>query len=73
MKALVAGVAWAAGKGVAASGPAALWVNGLLMASEKGVGWNQMVPFALQMEQQRLQVRAQAAAASVSQCPTVPA
>ena len=53
---MVAQTAWAMGKGVAGTGGAAMWLNGLLMASDNGLGWHQMVPFALQMEQQRLQV-----------------
>jgi hypothetical protein len=56
MRELVGSCAWAASKGVAGVGGAAVWVNGLLLASDNGVGWNQMLPYALQMEQQRLQV-----------------
>ena len=57
LQAVVAQAAWAMGKGVAGGAGAAMWLNGLLMASDGGLGWHQMVPFALQMEQQRLQVR----------------
>ena len=56
LQAVVAQAAWAMGKGVAGAGGAAVWLNGLLLASDGGLGWAQMVPFALQMEQQRLQV-----------------
>ena len=57
MQAVAAQAAWALGKGVAGGpGGAAVWLNGLLLASDGGLGWHQMVPFALQMEQQRLQV-----------------
>lgn len=53
---LVKGVASAANKGVTELG-AAVWVNGLLVTSSEGVPWEQMVPYQLQIEQQRIQAR----------------
>lgn len=52
---LVKGVAFAISKGVAGLGTA-VWVNGLLITSTEGVPWEQMIPYQLQVEQQRLQV-----------------
>ena len=37
-------------------GPAA-WLNGLLLKAEEGLAWQQLIPYNLQVEQQRLQVR----------------
>ncbi|BDA49281.1 UDP-glucose:glycoprotein glucosyltransferase 1 [Coccomyxa sp. Obi] len=51
---LVKGVAFAMSKGVAGLGTA-VWVNGLLITSSEGVPWEQMIPYQLQVEQQRLQ------------------
>jgi hypothetical protein len=65
MEDLVKGVAFAVSKGVAEMGTA-VWVNGLLVTSSEGVPWEQMVPYQLQVEQQRLQVGTQAAHTSAA-------
>ena len=48
---------FALSRGVAELGRPAAWLNGLLLKGEEGLPWQQLLPYNLQAEQQRLQVR----------------
>ena len=48
---------FALSRGVAGLGGPAAWLNGLLLKTEEGLAWQQLIPYNLQVEQQRLQVR----------------
>lgn len=53
---MFAAVQFARSRGVAGLGQAAAWLNGLLIAPDAGITWQQQLQFNLQLEQQRLQV-----------------
>ena len=48
---------FALSRGIAGLGGPAAWLNGLLLKAEEGLAWQQLIPYNLQVEQQRLQVR----------------
>lgn len=48
---------FALGRGVGSLGKPAAWLNGLLIMADEGLSWQQLLPYNLQVEQQRLQVR----------------
>ena len=47
---------FALSRGVAGLGGPAAWLNGLILKAEEGLAWQQLIPYNLQVEQQRLQV-----------------
>jgi len=55
---MFAAAQFAMGRGVSGLGTAAAWLNGLLISAEEGLMWQQLIQYNLQVEQQRLQVRA---------------
>ena len=55
---MFAAAQFAQGRGVSGLGTSAAWLNGLLINAEEGLMWQQLIQYNLQVEQQRLQVRA---------------
>jgi hypothetical protein len=53
---IFAAAQFALGRGVAGLGPAAAWLNGLLITAEEALPWVQLLQYNLGLEQQRLQV-----------------
>ena len=53
---MFAAAQFAQSRGVAGLGQAAAWLNGVLIAPDAGISWQQQLQYNLQVEQQRLQV-----------------